>query len=202
MIGLLGSGSWATAIVKILLEDSKRRIAWWVREEEAIPTLIEEKHNPLYLSEAYIDTSRTDISSDLNEVIEKSDILYLVVPSAFVDKALNGVSGEVLRQKRIVSAVKGIVPETNQIITDYLHSRFDLDYNQMCVVSGPSHAEEAARQKLTYLPMASPNQDFAEEVRKQMGCHYIKTTYSILNRFCDSHGIGRGGHSGAISIFL
>lgn len=178
MIGLLGSGSWATAIVKILLEDSKRRIAWWVREEEAIPTLIEEKHNPLYLSEAYIDTSRTDISSDLNEVIEKSDILYLVVPSAFVDKALNGVSGEVLRQKHIVSAVKGIVPETNQIITDYLHSRFDLDYNQMCVVSGPSHAEEAARQKLTYLTMASPNQDFAEEVRKQMGCHYIKTTYS------------------------
>ena len=107
MIGLLGSGSWATAIVKILLEKKDRRINWWVREEDAIPTLIEEKHNPMYLSEAYIDTSRTNISSDINKVIEESDDIYLVIPSAFVDKALKNVPKELLQKKRIISAVKG-----------------------------------------------------------------------------------------------
>lgn len=178
MIGLLGSGSWATAIVKILLEKKDRKINWWVREEEAIPTLIEEHHNPLYLSEAYIDTDRTHISCDIREVIEKSDTLYLVVPSAFVHKALKEVPKELLQKKHIISAVKGIVPEYTTIITEYLHNEMGVEYDRLCIVSGPSHAEEAARQKLTYLTVASSNQEFAEQVRRQIGCNYIKTTYS------------------------
>jgi glycerol-3-phosphate dehydrogenase (NAD(P)+) len=178
MIGLLGSGSWATAIVKILLEKQGRRINWWVREEEAIPVLMEEKHNPMYLSEAYIDTERTFISSDIREVVEKSDDIYLVIPSAFVDKALKAVPRELLQKKRIISAVKGIVPEYTSIITEYLREQIGMDYDQLCIVSGPSHAEEAARQRLTYLAVASTNQDFAEQVRHQISCHYIKTTYS------------------------
>ncbi len=178
MIGLLGSGSWATAIVKILLEKQDRRINWWVREEEAIPVLREEKHNPLYLSEAYIDTDRCNISSDIREVVEKSDDIYLVVPSAFVDKALKTVPRELLLRKRVISAVKGIVPEYTTIITEYLREQIGMDYSQLCIVSGPSHAEETARQRLTYLAVASTNRDFAEQVRSQLSCHYIKTTYS------------------------
>ncbi|MBP5548008.1 MAG: NAD(P)H-dependent glycerol-3-phosphate dehydrogenase [Bacteroidales bacterium] len=178
MIGLLGSGSWATAIVKILLEDKKRTINWWVREEEAIPTLLEEKHNPLYLSEAYIDTDRINIDSDITKVIENSDEIYVVIPSAFLDGALKNVPVTMIKGKKIISAVKGIVPESNQIITEYLHDRFEMDYNDMCIVSGPSHAEEAARQKLTYLTVASSNIEFAEKVRKQIGCKYIHTAYS------------------------
>lgn len=178
MIGVLGSGSWATAIVKILLEKKDRRINWWVREEEIIPTLLEEKHNPLYLSEAYIDSDRINISSDIREVIGKSDDIYLVVPSAFVDKALKDVPKEELAKKRFISAVKGIVPEYNTIITEYLREEKEVDYSQLCIISGPSHAEEAARQKLTYLTVASTNRDFAEQVRRQIGCQYIKTTYS------------------------
>lgn len=177
-IGLLGSGSWATAIVKILLEKKERNINWWVREEEAIPVLKEEKHNPLYLSEAYIDTERTCISSDIREVVSKSDDIYLVVPSAFVAKALSELPPEMLQGKRIISAVKGIVLDTNQIITEYLHSQLGISHDNLCIVSGPSHAEEAARQRLTYLTVASSNQEFAEEVRQQLACHYIKTTYS------------------------
>ena len=107
MIGLLGSGSWATAIVKILLEKQDRHINWWVREEDSIPVLLEEKHNPLYLSEAYIDTDRCNISSNIREVIEKSDDIYLVVPSAFVDKALKIVPRDLMQQKYFISAVKG-----------------------------------------------------------------------------------------------
>ena len=178
MIGLLGSGSWATAIVKILLEKKDRTINWWVREEEAIPVLREEKHNPLYLSEAYIDTSRTVISSDIREVVEQSDDIYLVIPSAFVAKALMEVPQETLQRKRIISAVKGIVLDTNQIITEYLHSQLGIDYDRLAIVSGPSHAEEAARQRLTYLTVASSNRQFAEDVREQICCNYIRTTYS------------------------
>lgn len=178
MIGLLGSGSWATAIVKILLEKKDRNINWWVREEEAIPVLMEEKHNPLYLSEAYIDTERTCISSDIKEVIGMSDDIYLVVPSAFVAKALSEVPKEMLHGKRFISAVKGIVLDTNQIITEYLHSEMGIEYDRLAIVSGPSHAEEAARQRLTYLTVASSNQEFAEEVQSQLGCKYIHTTYS------------------------
>lgn len=178
MIGLLGSGSWATAIVKILLEKKDRHINWWVREEDAIPVLMEEKHNPLYLSEAYIDTERTCISSDIREVVGMSDDIYLVVPSAFVAKALSEVPVEMLQGKRFISAVKGIVLDTNQIITEYLHSQLGIRYDNMCIVSGPSHAEETARQRLTYLTVASSNQEFAEEVRHQIACNYIRTTYS------------------------
>ena len=129
MIGLLGSGSWATAIVKILLEKKDRKINWWVREEEAIPTLLEEKHNPLYLSEAYIDTSRTNISSDINEVIRKSDDIYIVIPSAFIHRALKDVSPILLQSKRYISAVKGIVPEFTAIITEYLREQMNIDYS-------------------------------------------------------------------------
>ncbi len=178
MIGLLGSGSWATAIVKILLEKKKRTINWWVREEEAIPVLLEEKHNPLYLSEAYISTERTNISSNIREVIENSDDIYVVIPSAFVDKALKDVPKEILRQKRFISAVKGIVPEYTTIITEYLREQIGIDYSNMCIISGPSHAEEAARQRLTYLTVASTNREFAEQIQHQINCHYIKTAYS------------------------
>ena len=178
MIGLLGSGSWATAIVKILLEKKDRRIAWWVREEEAIPTLLEDHHNPLYLSEAELDTSRTHISSDLREVVEMCDDLYLVVPSAFVESALSTLPPGLLRSKRIVSAVKGIVPGQRSTITGYLHNVMGIEYEQLAIISGPSHAEEAARQRLTYLTVASYCRSFAEEVRQQIECKYIKTTYS------------------------
>lgn len=178
MIGLLGSGSWATAIVKILLEKEDRTINWWVREEEAIPAMLQDKHNPLYLSEAYIDTTRTIISSDISKVISESDDIYLVVPSAFVHRAMCDVRKEEFDGKRIISAVKGIVPETGNIITEYLHHSLDIGYDRLCIISGPSHAEEAAKQKLTYLTAASLNKDFAEEVRKQLDCHYIRTTYS------------------------
>lgn len=214
MIGLLGSGSWATAIVKILLEKKDRRIAWWVREEEAIPVLREEGHNPLYLSEATIDTSRTLISSNLREVVEQCDDLYLVVPSAFVGDALASVPPELLRTKRFISAVKGIVPGHLNTITGYLHDVIGIDYDQLCIISGPSHAEEAARQRLTYLTVASYCRSFAEEVSHQIECKYIHTTLSsdmlgiecaavLKNIYAIAVGICRGlGHGDNIIAVL
>lgn len=178
MIGLLGSGTWATAIIKILLEDNGRHLNWWVREEEIIETLRTEHYNPLYISEVDIDTSRTDIDSDIARIVEQSDDIYLVIPSAFVAGALAQLPTDALRGKRIVSAVKGLVPDSAQIITDYLHTQYDIPYENLCIVSGPSHAEETAKQRHTYLTVASPNEAFAQEVRNQLKCNYIHTVYS------------------------
>lgn len=178
MIGLLGSGSWATAIVKILLENEERIINWWVRESEVVEGLLSEHHNPSYLSEAFIDTARIHISSNIREVIESSDDIFVVVPSAFVSKALQSVPPELLMGRNFHSAVKGVIPETNQIVTEYLHSALNISYDNLTVVSGPSHAEETARQKLTYLTVASSNKTLANRVREMLGCYYVKTVYS------------------------
>ncbi len=178
MIGLLGSGSWATAIVKILLEKSDRTIYWWVREPEIIEGLQNEGHNPVYLSEAHLDTSRIHICNDIHDVIAHSDDIYLVVPSAFVANAFSEVEPAMLQGKNIISAVKGIVPEHNLIITDFLQQHLQVPTENMAVISGPSHAEETARNRLTYLTVASPNEEFAKRVQSTLNCHYVKTTYS------------------------
>lgn len=178
MIGLLGSGSWATAIVKILLEKSDRTIYWWVREHEIIEGLLSEQHNPFYLSEAHIDTSRIHLTSDIHDVIDNSDNIFVVIPSAFVATSLSSVSPEQLKGKHFISAVKGIVPERNQIITDYLRDYLQVPADNMAIISGPSHAEETARNRLTYLTVASCNKAFAKRVQGILNCHYVKTTYS------------------------
>ncbi|MCF0212023.1 MAG: NAD(P)H-dependent glycerol-3-phosphate dehydrogenase [Bacteroidales bacterium] len=178
MIGILGSGSWPTALTKILLEKADTRLAWWVREPEVREGLALNHNNPLYLSEALIDVERVSISGDIREVIDQCSDLLVVIPSAFVHKALQGLPEEMLQQKRFHCATKGLIPETNQILTDYLHDTYGVPYEQMSVVSGPSHAEEAAKEKLTYLTVASPNEPLANEMQKALNCHYVKTVYS------------------------
>ncbi len=178
MIGLLGSGSWATAIVKILLEKNDRTIYWWVREPEIIEGLQRDGHNPLYLSEAQLEMSRIHLTGDIREVIAHCDDIYLVVPSAFVAKAFSEVQPAMLQGKYFVSAVKGIVPEHNLIITDFLHDFLQVPTDNMAVISGPSHAEETARNRLTYLTVAGINEDFAKRVQATLNCNYVRTTYS------------------------
>lgn len=178
MIGILGSGSWPTALTKILLENPNCKACWWVREAEVREGLQATNHNPLYLSEALIDTSRLTISGNIREVVEMADDLLVVIPSAFVHAAFKGLPEELLQGKNFHIATKGLVPETNQILTDYLHDTYGVEYSHMTVVSGPSHAEEAAMQKLTYLTVASPNEELANTMRKAIECAYVKTTYS------------------------
>lgn len=176
-IGVIGSGSWATAIVKILSCKSKN-INWWIREQEIIDNLKKFKHNPLYLSSIEFDISKLSISNDIIEVISKSDIIVLCVPAPFLNTALEHCTAEMLYNKIIVSAIKGIVPEHNVIIADYLHQQFKLPYDNIVIVSGPSHAEEVASEKLTYLTFASRNSKYALLVASKFDCRYIKTTLS------------------------
>lgn len=178
MIGVLGSGSWPTALAKILLENNETRIAWWVREQEVRDGLATNFHNPLYLSEAFIDVPRVTVSGDIREIVEMCSDLLLVIPSAFVHKAFLGLPEELLQTKNFHIATKGLVPETNQILAEYLHDTYGVPFEQISVVSGPSHAEEVAKEKLTYLTVASENEALAGAMREALACRYVKTTYS------------------------
>lgn len=177
MTGILGSGSWPTALTKILLENTERHLAWWVREPEVREGLALNHHNPLYLSEALIDMGRVSVSGNIEEVVRMCDDLLLVIPSAFVHKALQGLPEELMQSKRWHVATKGLIPETNQIPSDYLHDTFGVPYERMSVVSGPSHAEEAAKEKLTYLAVASPSRETAQVMLQALECRYVKTKY-------------------------
>lgn len=184
MIGVFGSGSWATAVAKIVLEHPDTTINWWIREPEIVEGLKETGHNPTYLSEVDFEVERIHFSSDICEVIEKSDDLLFVVPSAFLDDSLMGVTPQMFEGKNVHSAIKGIVLQTNQIVADYFHDKFGVDYDRISIISGPSHAEETAQQKLTYLTVASQNNDLAIKVADMIQCRYVKTALSE-----DIHGI-------------
>lgn len=178
MIGVLGSGSWATAIVKILLEQKEQVINWWVREPEIRESLEKDGNNSLYLTEAELDVSRLRVSGDINQVVADSDDLFVVIPSAYVASALGGVSLKQIRNKNWVSATKGLVSIDNSTITQYLGFHFGVEASRLAVVSGPSHAEEVAQKKPCYLTIASKNAELAARVQEMIRCGFVRTSLS------------------------
>src|SRR5215213_928985 len=113
--GIIGSGSWATALVKILT-DNQQKVNWWIRNSPVIEQIKKRRHNPHYLSSAYFDISLLSLSDDVNRIIEESDILVLAVPSAYIIKVLNNVNPASLQNKKIISAIKGIIPEHDVLL--------------------------------------------------------------------------------------
>ena len=175
-IAMIGGGSWATALVKILCENNDQ-VGWWMRNEEAIEHITLYGNNPNYLSSVDFDPHQLTLSTDINAIVREHDVLVFAVPSAFLKKALESLS-EPLHEKIIVSAIKGIVPGENQIVGEYLHERFDLTYDNIAVVTGPCHAEEVALERLSYLTAASENKSVAKMLKNQLSCQYIKVTTS------------------------
>ena len=176
-VAVIGGGSWATAIVKIL-SDNLEHIHWWVREEEIVEGISRYGHNPLYLSSVYIDSNNIVISTDIRKIVTRADYVIIVSPSAFLHKTLAPLKKSRLAKKKIINAVKGIVPETMQIITDYLKSEFHVPVSNLAIISGPSHAEEIAKERVTYLTAASENIDLAETVGKIFANRYVRTIIS------------------------
>ncbi len=176
-VAVIGSGSWATAIVKILLENVEK-VHWWVREEEIAEHLKRYGHNPRYLSSVSFDPGRLVVSHELNRIISQCDIPVFCIPSAFLESSLEEMHASLLRDKPVISAIKGIVPQHNDLVTDYFDKRFGVDRQQFVVVSGPSHAEEVGQEKLTYLTVASVNRVNAALVSGLFSCRYIKTSIS------------------------
>ncbi|MFN6037246.1 MAG: NAD(P)H-dependent glycerol-3-phosphate dehydrogenase [Bacteroidota bacterium] len=175
-IGIIGGGSWATALVKIL--SFRTNVNWWLRDTDQIDQIRKFRHNPKYLTSVEFDLEKINLFESLQELISTSDILVLAVPSAFCHSTLNKISKSDLDGKIIFSAVKGIIPEYNLIVGEYLNSVYDIPFENIGVITGPCHAEEVAMEKLSYLTVASNKIQNAETLAENLRCRFIKVTCS------------------------
>lgn len=176
-VSVIGSGSWATALVKVLL-NKYEKVNWWIRETEIIDHLNSYNHNPLYLRSVKFDTSRLSLSDDINKTIEKSQLVVFCVPSVYLHAEMQKMKPGLLDNRIIVSAIKGIVPQYNMVAGEYFRTHHGVNSGNMSVITGPSHAEEVALEKLTYLTIASANTKLAELIADLFSCRYIKTSVS------------------------
>jgi glycerol-3-phosphate dehydrogenase (NAD(P)+) len=178
-IGILGGGSWATAILKMMIPNlpGDHKINWYVRKKETAEYIRKNKHNPNYLGAVEFDVSKIFVCAEIGKVVENSDILVLAIPSAFLHTTLKEVA-ELLPQKFAISAVKGIVPEFNLIVGEYLMKAFGMESTQLGVITGPCHAEEIAMERLSYLTIVSENLRNAEIIANRIENPYIKTILS------------------------
>ena len=175
-IAILGNGSWATALAKIVL-CNEPSINWFIRRQEAIDEFRKTGKNPGYLSQTRFELNRIEFSSDINEVIAASDILIVAIPSPYLRAVLKKVRRS-LRHKTVVSAVKGMIIEENVTVTDYFHHHFHVPDGQLAVIAGPCHAEEIALERQSYLTIGSASIDTANMVASIFKTNYVHTTTS------------------------
>ncbi len=170
---VIGGGSWATAIAKMLCVNLSE-ISWYMRNETAIEHLRTYKHNPNYLSSVEFDTNKLKLTNDINEAVAYADYIIFAIPSAFLGAELKNLTVS-LEDKIIFSAIKGIVPETSLIVGEHFHVKYDIPYYNIGVITGPCHAEEVALERLSYLTIACGDPDKAKVVADNLSGNYIKT---------------------------
>lgn len=175
-VGLVGGGSWATAIAKMLCKNHET-INWWVRGESTKAALLENKHNPKYLSSVEFNPQQLNLTTDINELISNSDWIVLAVPSIHLEACLSKLTIP-LKDKFVVSAIKGIVPIHYKIVGNYLNDEFGLSYDNFGVIGGPCHAEEVALERLSYLTIAALKKEKAQMVASGFQCSFIKVNIS------------------------
>lgn len=212
-VAVLGGGSWATAIIKMLLENVDQ-INWYMRSKEKIKFIKEYKHNNFYLSAVTLDTNKIELYSDVSKAVEDADILIFAIPSAFLKDALQNLTIDI-SNKLIVSAIKGIVPDDNLIIGEYFKEYHKVPMDSFVVISGPCHAEEVALERLSYLTIASKDLKNARFIADLLSTHYVKTSISddiygteysavLKNVFAIAagicHGLGYGDNFNAVLI--
>ncbi|WP_207492225.1 NAD(P)H-dependent glycerol-3-phosphate dehydrogenase [Aridibaculum aurantiacum] len=170
--GIIGSGSWATALAKILT-DGDQAIHWWVRNENTIRQMKQRRHNPHYLHAAYFNTSLLHLDHKIEEVVANADVLVVAIPSAYVEEAFENLPKDIFKGKKIVSAIKGILPGCNKLLNHYLEERFEFPLDDYYTVLGPCHAEEVASEKLSYLTFSGTNEDAAKEIADHFHTEYL-----------------------------
>lgn len=173
---VIGGGSWATAIAKMLC-DNVPEIYWYMRNEEAIAHIRTKNHNPNYLSSVEFDNKKLKLTHDINEAITNADYLIFAIPSAFLEKELQNLNVS-FKDKVIFSAIKGIVPETSLIVGEHFHTKYGVSLSDIGVITGPCHAEEVALERLSYLTIACADAEKAKIMAKNMSSRYIKTKIS------------------------
>ena len=213
-ITVIGGGSWPTALLKVL-SNQEVSIHWWLRKTETVEYVNRYHHNPNYLSSVELDMNKITASDNMAASLKHADIVVLGVPSAFLKESMQDITPEQLQNKIIFSAIKGIVPEDNLIVGDFLHQKYKVPFDQIGVISGPCHAEEVAMEKLSYLTIASQNIENAKTFASLLNCRYLKTSVSddifgteyaavlknviaIASGIC--HGLGYGDNFQAVLI--
>ena len=172
--GIVGSGSWGTALVKILT-DNQQSLNWWIRNPVIIDHLKKKGHNPQYLSSVFFDLSRLSLTSDLEKLIRDSTCLVIAVPSAYIEQIFEGLPRGIFEGKQILSAVKGILPGKNLLLNDWLNQQFQVDADRYFTVMGPCHAEEVAAEKLSYLTFSGISVTATQEIASNFSTDYLNT---------------------------
>lgn len=213
LYGVLGGGSWGTALVKILLEKNES-INWYVRNEENLEHIKNFKRNPNYLRSLVLDTEKIKLSDSIEKVVKNSDIIILAIPSPFLDSELKKIKSS-LSSKTIFSALKGVVPESHLIVSEHLNKVYNLPLSKIGIITGPCHAEEVALEKLSYLTVACKNQAIGESMRESLDTKFIKAklskdsvgveyaamlknVYALITGI--SHGLGYGDNFQSVLI--
>ena len=173
---VFGSGSWATAIVKMLSENLDE-IGWYMRSVQTKEHILKEDHNPSYLSSVEFQTEQLKISNDINEIASWADVLIFVIPSAFIYDELQKITVDITN-KTVVSAVKGIIPESGLLVGEHFHDKYNIPFENIGVIAGPCHAEEVALERLSYLTISCADQEKAQAIANVLASNYIKTKTS------------------------
>jgi glycerol-3-phosphate dehydrogenase (NAD(P)+) len=174
-VAVIGGGSWATAIIKILSE-GEADIKWWLRNKEDVDYIKKYGHNPHYLSDVQINKRKVKVCPNISKAVEHTSHVILAVPAAFIQNALSGLSAHHLADKVVVSAIKGMVPGENLLVTDWIERDFGVSPDNICVIAGPCHAEEVALEKQSYLTIASQSIVQAARFAKLVTCRFVQAT--------------------------
>lgn len=172
-VGIIGEGSWATAIIK-LLQYNVKNLIWVVRDSEVVTQIKENRHNPLFLSDVEIETEKITFVGSAKEAVKQADILFVVLPAAFIEDSLEGLTTEDFKNKYIFSATKGLIPSQHKTVCSFFNQKYDVSFQQLGFISGPSHAEEVALERLTYLTVLSSNEEMANHVANMLRCRFMK----------------------------
>lgn len=213
-IAVIGGGSWATAIIKILSENNVQ-IRWWLRDRAAIEHIRLHQYNPDYLRDVRLSPRKVKTFSKIADALNGAEYVILAIPAAFVQEPLASLSPNHFIGKRVVSAIKGMIPDKHCLVTDWVEERFGVPLSQMCVIAGPCHAEEVALEKQSYLTIASVNEacaaDFAQLINCRFvmahpladlyGVEYAAVMKNIVALACGiSHGLGYGDNFQAVMV--
>jgi len=212
-VAIMGGGSWATAIAKIIL-NHEDTINWYIRRDDRIEDFKRLGHNPAYLTSVRFDTKRINFSSDINKIVKESDTLIFVTPSPYLKSHLKKLRTS-LRDKLVVTAIKGIVPDDNITVSAYFQHVYSVPQDQVASIGGPSHAEEVALDRLCYLTVGCPSTDNAQLVANLLACKTVKASintdiegieyssvlknvYAIAAGIC--HGLKQGDNFQAVLV--
>jgi glycerol-3-phosphate dehydrogenase (NAD(P)+) len=213
-IAVIGGGSWATALVKILSENQVK-IKWWIRRKSDVDFIRKYNHNPSYLTDVAINPRKVKTYSKMSDALAGVEYIILAVPAAFIPATLKDLNQKHFEGKKIVSAIKGMIPEENLLVTDWMEKAFNVPISQTCVIAGPCHAEEVALEKQSYLTIASPSlavaQSFsnllnsrflqAHAIEDLYGVEYCAVIKNIIAMACGiTRGLGFGDNFQAVLV--